>query len=360
MYVRSALLHIALGAFMLAGLAACGSPPPPAPRSKPANLASMAVQPKTTRREQDWDGVVEAVNQATMYAQTSGRVVELPYDVNDYVKAGAVIVRFTDVEQKSARRQAQAQLASAKASYNEAEASYRRISEVYARKLVSKADYDQAVARRDAARAALNSAQAGLREVGQKLDYTTVRAPYEGYVTKRWVHVGEAVQPGQPLISGVSLKQLRVTVQVPQSAIEAIRKFHSAEIILNGDDGTRVEASKVTVFPYADPQTHTFDVRLELNGEHTGLYPGMTVKVAFAVGETRRMLVPVSALWHQGEVTGLYVLGKNGVSLRQVRTGDRYGDDVDILSGLNAGERIATDPTAAARYLSKLNSGQST
>ncbi len=360
MNVRFTLLRLLTAAGMLAALSACGSPTSSTPAPKPANLAGMTVQPQVARREQAWDGVVEAVNQATMFAQTSGRVIELPYDVNDYVKAGEVIVRFTDVEQKSVRRQAQAQLASAKAAYNEAESSYRRISEVYARKLVSKADYEQAVARRDAAKAALNSAQAGLREVGQKLDYTTVRAPYEGYVTKRWVHVGEAVQPGQPLISGISLKQMRVTVQVPQSAMGAIRKFHSAEIVLNGNDGQRVKASKVTIFPYADPQTHTFDVRLELDGEHTGLYPGMTVKVAFAVGETRRILVPASALWHQGEVTGIFVLDKSGVSLRQVRTGDRFGDRVEVLSGLVAGERIATDPTAASRYLSTLNSSQST
>jgi len=343
--VRMTLLLAALFS-----LAACGNKPPAKTSTAPApKLSSVTVQPTDARREQSWDGVVEAVNQATLYAQTSGRVVELPYDVNDFVKKGDVVVRFTDVEQKSARRQAQARLASARASYNEAEASYRRVAEVYARKLVAKADYDQALARRDAARAALNEAEAGLREVGQKLDYTTVRAPYDGYVSKRWVQVGEAVQPGQPLVSGVSLKQLRVSVQVPQSAVEAIRKYHGAQILLGGK---RLKVDKVIVFPYADPDTHTFNVRLELDGEHAGLYPGMTVKVAFAVGEAKPLLVPETALWHQGEVTGLFVLGKQGVSLRQVRIGDRFGDRVEVLSGLSAGEQVATDPAAAARWLS--------
>lgn len=354
-------VRVALISAVLVILAGCGGKPAPQEKAaKAPPLASIRLQDVDAQQQQTWDGVVEAVHQATMYAQTAGRVIELPFDVNDRVKTGDIVVRFTDVEQKSARRQAQAQLASAKASYNEAEASYRRVSEVYARKLVSKADYDQALARRDAAQAALTSAQAGLREVGQKLDYTTVRAPYDGYVTQRFVHVGEAVQPGQPLISGVSLKQLRVTVQVPQSAVAAIRKFQSADILLNGAVSDRVHATKVIVFPYADPETHTFSVRLELNGEQTGLYPGMTVKVAFAVGETKRMLVPQSALWHQGEMTGVYVIGKDGVSLRQVRTGDHYGDRIEVLSGLNDGDVIATDPTAAARYLSTLHSESST
>ncbi len=328
----------------------------PAPAAVAPKLASVTVQRTDTPREQSWDGVVEAVNQATLYAQTSGRVVELPYDVNDFVKKDDVVVRFTDVEQTSAKRQAQAQLASARASYNEAEASYRRISEIYSRRLVSKADYDQALARRDAAKAAFEAARAGLRESGQKVDYTTVRAPYDGYVTKRWVQVGEAVQPGQPLISGVSLKQLRINVEVPQSAVAAIRRYDSAEVVL---DGQRLKVDKVIVFPYADPGTHSFNVRLELDGSHAGLYPGMTVKVAFEIGQATPLLVPRTALWHQGEVTGLYVIDKHGVSLRQVRLGERHGDRVEVLSGLSAGEVVATDPAAAASYLTSTRKGPS-
>jgi RND family efflux transporter MFP subunit len=171
------------------------------------------------------------------------------------------------------------------------------------------------------------------------------------------VQVGEAVQPGQPLIAGVSLKDLRVNVQVPQSAVEAIRRFHAADVLLDGDGARRVAASQVTVFPYADPDTHTFSVRLELPGENTGLFPGMTVKVAFATGEAQRLLVPASALVQRGEMLGVYVLGKHDVSLRQIRTGYRYGAQVEVLAGLEDGERIATDPAAAARWLVESRQG---
>src|SRR5690606_39054794 len=169
-------------------------------------------------------------------------------------------------------------------------------AEIHERKLIAKAQLDQAVARRDAARAALQSAQAALSEVTQQLDYTVVRAPYSGIVVKRHVQIGEAVQPGQALISGVSLKELRVNVQVPQSAVDAIRRFAAADVLLDGDGARRVAAAKVTVFPYADPDTHTFSVRLDLPAEETGLYPGMTVKAAFVVGEAQRLLLPASAL----------------------------------------------------------------
>lgn len=337
-------------------LAGCGSSAPEGKSPSPMpTLATAVASAVPGQSEQVWDGVVEAVNQATISAQTSGRVIELPYDVNDSVDEGAVIVRFTDVEQKSAKSRAQSQIASAQAAYDEAQASYQRISEVYARKLVAKAQLDQERARRDAAKAALNAAQAQLSEVGQQMDYTVVRAPYSGIVTERHVQIGESVRPGQALMSGVSLKDLRVSVQVPQSAIASIRSMQAADVLLNGDAGQRVAASKVTVFPYADPATHTFTVRLELPGTNTGLFPGMTVKAAFATGETLRLLVPLTALVERGELRGIYVIDGSRVRLRQIRSGHRFAESVEILSGLVAGERYATDPPAAATWLAQRN-----
>jgi RND family efflux transporter MFP subunit len=339
-------------------LVACSHPAPESTaKQAPPPFETLQARAEGTHSEQVWDGVVEAVNQATVSAQTSGRVIELPFDVNDSVAEGAIIVRFTDVEQKSAKSRAQAQIAAAQASYNEAQASYKRIAEVFARQLVARAQLDQERARRDAAKATLEAAQAQLREVGQQMDYTIVRAPYSGIVTERYVQIGETVQPGQALLSGVSLKDLRVSVQVPQSAIAPIRAMQAAEILLDGKDARRVTASKVTVFPYADPATHTFTVRLELPGEDTGLFPGVTVKVAFATGNVERLLVPASALVERGELQALYIVDGNRVSLRQVRSGRSYGDRVEILAGLADGERLATDPAAAAQWLAAQRSG---
>ncbi|HUW54023.1 MAG TPA: efflux RND transporter periplasmic adaptor subunit [Rhodanobacter sp.] len=340
----------------VAALVACsGRKPPAETRAAAPALASLVVHAEQARREQVWDGVVEAVNQVTLAAQTNARVLELPYDVNDLVPAGAVLVRFTDVEQKSARNAAQAQIASAQATYDEALASYRRFAAIYAKGYVATAQLDQQRARRDAALAALQSARAQREQAGQQVDYTVLRAPYAGVITHRFVHVGQAVQAGppspQPLIAMESLDQLRVNVQVPQSAIEAIRRFHAADILPGDGGGRRIPASEVSVFPYADPATHTFDVRLQLPGDKTGLYPGMTVKVAFATGQTQRLLVPASALVQRGEILGVYVLGQHGVMLRQLRTGHRYGGQVEVLAGLGDGERIATDPVAALKYL---------
>jgi len=331
-------------------LAACGSEPNVSAPAPPVGFETITVAPRTSARERSWDGVVEAVNQATLSAQTRGRVLELPFDVNDYVEAGQVVVRFTDVEQVSAQRQASASLSAAQANYTEAESAFRRTEELVAKQLLARATLDQARARRDAARAALESARAGVSEAGEQVDYTVIRAPYSGILTQRHVEVGESVQPGQPLVSGLSLQQLRVNVEVPQSDVAALREHGTATVVLPG--GGRLEADQIIVFPYADPGTHSFKVRVELPEAETGLQPGMTVKVAFKTGEARHLWIPTAALVTRSEVTAVYVVGDdNRVVLRQVRLGHRRDDEVEVLAGLAEGERIAADPLDALAHL---------
>jgi RND family efflux transporter MFP subunit len=309
-------------------------------------LDTLVVAPATAARERSWDGVVQAVNQATLAAQTAGRVVELPFDVNDVVKAGDVVVRFTDVEQRSGRAQAEAALRAARAQAAEADADQRRIADLAGRQLVARAQLDQATARRDAARAALAAAEAGVKQAGEQVDYTVVRAPYSGLITQRHVEIGETVAPGQPLVSGLSLGQLRVEVQVPQADIAAIREHKTATVRLA--DGRDVEAREVIVFPAANPQTHTFTVRVELPEMETGLQPGNTVKVRFKLGEAQRLLVPATALVRRSEIAAVYVVSPEGrVGLRQIRVGEVFGDRVEVIAGLASGEAIALDPVAA-------------
>ncbi len=345
---------------MVAALAACGGKPAGTDATSPAPaLAATVVHAQPSRSQQVWDGVVEAVQQTTITAQTNARVVELPYEVNDVVAKGAVLVRFSDVEQKSARDAARAQIASAQATYQDAQASYERVAAIYAQGYVSTAQMDQQRAARDAAKAALEAAHAQLAEVGQQLDYTVLRAPFAGIVTRRYVHVGQAVQAGPPspqqLIELQALDDLRVNVRVPQGAVEAIRRYRAAEVLPAG--GRRIPVSTVEVFPYADPATHTFNVRLQLPAGDLGLYPGMTVKVAFATGEAERMLVPASALVQRGELVAVYVIGDHGVTLRQLRIGNRDGDQVEVLAGLDDGERVARDPQAATTWLATHRAG---
>ena len=285
-------------------------------------LETAAASYESASVERVFDGTVEAVHQATVSAQTAGRIAEVGYDVDDFVDAGSVLVRFTDVEQRTALRQAEAQLAEARARLTEAEEDYRRAQNLQERGLGSQRDLDSALASRKSASARVASAESAVEAARQQLAYTVVEAPYPGIVTERHVEVGESVSPGQPLMSGLSLERLRVATDLPQSVASEVRKNPVAALITG--EG-RVQAADITLFPIADPVTNTFRVRMDLPEGQFGLYPGMFVKVAFRIGEAERLLVPTSSVLHRSEVTAVYVVGPNGVRLRQVRTGQSFG-----------------------------------
>ena len=311
-------------------------------------LATVTVEYQKAPRERVWDGTVEAVNQATVSAQTSGRVAEIFYDVDDFVAAGAPIIRFTDTEQRAALSSARAAQEEAEARAVEAESEFTRVASMFENGTVARARYDQARANHDAAVARLESARAGLVHAEQQLEYTLVRAPYAGIVSRRHVEVGELVRPGAPLMSGLSLEHVRVVVDVPQSMIEPIRDIGKANVYV-GDQTIAVES--LTFFPVADASTNTFRVRASLPAAGVTLYPGTFVKVGFVVGETDRLLVPASAVVRRSELTAVYVVGSDAVTLRQIRPGRSYGQQLEVLAGLEAGEAIAADPVAAGVYL---------
>jgi RND family efflux transporter MFP subunit len=295
------------------------------------------------------DGTVEAVNQATMSAQTSGRIAEIYFDVDDYVEPGQPIIRFTDREQQAALRQAEAALAEAAARQIQANDEFERVSGLFESGSASKREYDQALASREAGNARVAAARSSLETAKQQVDYTLVRAPYAGIVTERHVRVGETVGVGQPLMSGLSLETLRVVADLPQQVVEEVRE-HQTAFVITGDG--RVEAEELTIFPYAHSASNTFRVRIELPEGQFGLYPGMFVKVAFVVGESQRLLVPTDALIRRSEVTGVYVVDDdNRVRMRQVRAGGMFGDRTEVLAGLQPGERIATDPVNAGIFV---------
>lgn len=336
-------------------LAACGGRPgAQAPAIAPGPpLRAITLQPVRTAAEWRLDGTVEAIDHATVAAQTSGRVEAIDYDVGDYVPAGAVIVRLRATEQHAGLLEAKAALRAASARALEAETRYRRIRDMYDRQVLPKSDFDRVTAERDAATAQLTAARAAVISAQQGVAYTEVRAPYAGVVTQRLVQVGETVAPGTPLMSGVSLRHLRVVVDIPQPIIDSVRRNLKGAIYL---DGRRIEATHVTVFPVASAPSNTFRAWLELPDGISGISPGMLVKVGMAVGEREQLLVPRSAVLRRSDVTAVYLIEQGGwTSMQQVRLGEAVGAGFEVLSGLVPGDRVALDPVAAMGRLEPAN-----
>ncbi len=300
-------------------------------------LQTAIATPVTASQERTIDGLIEAVHKATVSAQTSGRITKIHVDVDDYVAKGDLLVEFSGKGQRAAYN-------AAKANLKQAKAEHIRIKDIYAQKLVAKAQLDRA-------EAAYKSAKAKFEQAEEALEYTRVRAPYSGIVVKRFVEVGENARVGQRLMSGLSLESLRVRVQIPQDMIHGVRKFKQAFLLYG--DGQRVEASSMRISPYADPESHSFAVQVNLPKGDYGVYPGMYAKVVFVMGEEQALKIPVASVVHRSEVTATYVVDeKQRIFYRQIRIGRQDSQGlVEVLAGLQAGEVVATDPIYAAILL---------
>jgi multidrug efflux pump subunit AcrA (membrane-fusion protein) len=142
-----------------------------------------------------------------------------------------------------------------------------------------------------------------------------------------------------------------VEVDIPQSRVRAVHASGKARVLL--PEAGPVEATEVTVFPYADAATNTFRARLQLPEGTEGLFPGMFVKTEFALDGERQLLIPAPAVAYRSEVTAVYVVKDDGsLGFRHVRLGRRSAEGmIAVLAGLEEGERVALDPIAAGALL---------
>jgi len=323
-----------------------------------STLQLLTVKAQTEPRERWLDGLVEAVNQSTVSAQTGGVIIAINADVNDLVTAGSVILRIRDTTQQAQWKLARAEASKAGARLTEARKQFSRVRELLRKKLISRAAFDAAQADLKAATAEQLASIASLRQAQEQLAYTVVKAPYTGVVTARHVQVGETARPGQPLLTGLSLERLRVRTAIPQQLIKAVRNYHKVRVLLT--NGKNLSINKFTIYPYADPKSNTFQVRIPLPDNITDLYPGMLVKVAFAIGQQQSILIPASTVIQRSEVSAVYVSTEKGqVSLRQIRRGRQRDQGlIEVLAGLEVGEQVVAHPLNAVWQRSRKSRSQ--
>jgi RND family efflux transporter MFP subunit len=277
------------------------------------------------------EATVEAVRQAIVAAQISGRVLDIRVDAGQRVKQGEVLMRIDAREAAGGDAAAQANLVQARASFE-------RTKNLHTQKFVSKAALDQA-------EAAYKAAQGSASASGATYSHATVTAPIAGIIAERLVQVGEMAAPGTPLVTVFDPKGLRVIASIPQSRLAAVKRAGEARVEFP-EINLSVPARRIEVLPAVDAKSHTATARLYLPDNIEGIVPGMAARVHFATGQAKKLTVPLAAVVRRGEITAVYILdGKGAGSLRQVRLGELAANgEMDVLAGINSGERVSLDP----------------
>ncbi|NDU85900.1 MAG: efflux RND transporter periplasmic adaptor subunit, partial [Ferrovum sp.] len=229
---------------------------------------------------------------------------------------------------------------------------FERQKKLFAQDYISQAALDRAEAKFKQSQAESQGQLAQAAATQTQAGYFVIRAPYDGVVADVPATVGDMAQPGRALVSYYDPVHLRVTVFVPESASLSSLDPRQCRIEISSLGQVRwLQPTYVKVLPTADPVTHTVQVRLGLSGE-SGLLgrPGAFVR-AWLPGQASqgsKVRVPLAAVVYRAEMTGVYVINAQGQPLlRQVRLGRTLGTEVEVLSGLDATERVAPDAQTA-------------
>jgi RND family efflux transporter MFP subunit len=337
-------------------LAACGDNnkfvPPPPPKVELAFPVKQTVEQYLLST-----GSTAAVNTTTLVARVPGFIQAINYKDGDAVKAGTVLFVIEQKPYQLALEQSQAGQASAVASTKQAEADYARQSDLAAQKIASQATLDQATANKEAAVAKEKQADVDVEQAQLNLDYTEVKAPFDGIVTAREVSLGQYVGAGSPttLATIVQLNPIYVNFSVSETEVQRIRADFQARGVTPEDlkkIPIEVGLQTETGFPhrgmldYATPgvtsATGTLLVRGVLENDKRQLLPGYFVRVRVPLeSEPDLLLIPDRVIG--SDQGGRYVLvaGKDDVvAQRKVELGQQVGDLRVITKGLEIDDRV--------------------
>ncbi len=291
------------------------------------------------------DGVVEAVRQATVSAQATGRVASLQVKAGDKVRAGQVLATIDDRDTQTGVARGQAQVAQADAELANAQANVQRTRDLRQQGFVSQAALDMAESQFKAAQAARAGAGAGAQQARLAQSFTQVTAPFDGYVLETLAQAGDLAVPGKPVATVYAAQPLRVVVQVPASMAQTARSAKTTELQA-GD--TWVQPAAQQGVTAADPVSQTLTWKMDVPAAASAqMVPGQQTRVRFVGGTAQRMVVPQAAVLRRGELTGVYVAGDKGFVLKAVRLGAQHGETFEVLAGLKAGDAVAVNAVQA-------------
>ena len=323
-----------LAAVLLTACSQESSPPPPPPVLVKTHLVSQSA----ASAGRAYSGEVRARHETSLAFRIGGKILERKVDVGAAVKAGQLLARLDPADVRLAAGQAEAQRALALAEA-------KRYRDLHARSFVSAAALE-------ARETALASAEAQAGMARNQAAYATLNADHAGVVAAVLAEPGQVVSAGQPVLRIARDGEREVAIAVPEAGVIDLKPGMTAEISL-WSGGRAYQGRLRELSPAADPATRTYAARVSILDADAGLALGMTASVRFTTQATPALVVPLAALFQQGQGFAVWAVGSDAtVSLKPVTVAGYTDAGAAIAAGLQPGERIV------AVGVHKLSAGQ--
>jgi HlyD family secretion protein len=346
----------------------------------PKAIQAEAVRQDTVKRAVDVVGTLAAVDEVTISSEADGKVAKILADLGDRVSAGQLLVQLDNEKQQYSYAQQQAALARTLAQYGapdsehlpeledtpdarranadlvQATQAYDRASELSKRTLISQQALDDAKAALQSKRAIYNSAiqnaknlrasiqasEATMKLAARQLRDTEIRAPFDGFVQKRFVNMGELVKTQMPVMAIVQLDPLKVTAEIPVKMAPWINAGQVVDLKVDAYQDRKFTGKVSRISPAVNTATRAFPFEALVPNKDAVLKPGTFARVHIESGKVDSVLtVPYSALQYRYGVNRVFVVNGDKLALRELSVGERVGDRIEVTSGVKAGERVA-------------------
>jgi RND family efflux transporter MFP subunit len=334
------------------------------------NLVTVnRISPSESNAVLTASGYVVAQRKASVASKATGRLIYLAVVEGDAVKKGQIIARLEDSDVKAELDQAKANLQLNEASLQDSKNSYERQEKLYALGGTSKSDLDAADANYKRVLASISVAKAEVQGAEVALENTLIRAPFDGTVLTKDADVGEIVSPlgasstsRAAVVTMADMSSLQVEADVSESNIERIKVGQDCEITLDAYPDSRYAGYVAKIVPTADRSKATVLVKIAFRKYDSKVLPEMSSKVLFlnkkieekTLTEKAILVVPNTAIRKSGDIEYVYRVRDGRVLEVEIKTGRILGDYIEVISGIEEGDRVIQKVTPDIKEGSKV------
>jgi RND family efflux transporter MFP subunit len=344
------------------------------------SVATEAVRQDTVKRSVELVGTLAAVDQVMISSEADGKVSRILADLGDRVRAGQTLIQVDREKQQYNLEQQQASLARALAQYGapdpehlpdvektpdvqkanadlvQAKQAFDRTSELFKRTLVpqqmlddaaatlqsKRASYDLSLQSAKNLRASIQASEASMKLADRQLRDTEIRAPFDGYVEKRLVNLGELVKAQMPVMAVVRVDPLKVVAEIPEKMAPWIDEGQPVQLLVDAYPDRTFTGKVSRISPAVNTATRAFPFEALVPNKDAVLKPGTFARVHIESGKVDEVLtLSFAALQYRYGVNRVFVVDGDKLSVRELKVGDRLGDRIEVIDGVKKGDKVA-------------------
>jgi membrane fusion protein, multidrug efflux system len=307
-------------------------------------LINVRVQPaekKKIRPYIETTGTLKADEEVIVSSEVDGIIKKITVDEGSRVGAGTLLAEINQIDYVLEERRGDAALKQAQASLANAKAEYQRKESLYKEELITKQQFDDISTRVTLAEADLSRAKASLDTARERLSRTKIYSPLSGMVKEKKVSSGDFVRSGSPLFQLIKIDQLKLTFTISEEDIAGLKTGQEVVFTVDSFPGKSFRGRVNLLYPNLEERTRTLQAEAIVPNANHLLKPGFFARVTIYTGATREVVVaPLTALMYDNSTISVFVVDGNVAHARIVKTGGKYGEDIEIIEGLKEKEQI--------------------